>query len=119
MAISLTGNGMVYKQIVDYFIKYISLSIIAPNEKLPSCRALASELGINPNTVEKAYKILEQEGYIIIIEKKGVYAKDVSLSKKDDKVIEQLNEIKASGISKEHLLELIDKIYEKEEKAND
>ena len=34
-------------------------------EKLPSCRALASELGINPNTVERAYSILEKEKYIL------------------------------------------------------
>lgn len=114
MTISLNGKGMIYQQIVDYFKRYISLAIIGPNEKLPSCRALASELGINPNTVERAYKILEQEGYIVTIAKKGVYALDVSSSTKDKEILEQLLEIKSSGISKKHLLELVDSIYQKE-----
>ena len=71
MSIILNGKGMVFQQIVDYYKRYITLGIIKEDEKLPSCRNLASELGINPNTVERAYKILEQEGYIKNIAKKG------------------------------------------------
>ena len=58
MSIILNGKGMVFQQIVDYYKRYITLGIIKEDEKLPSCRNLASELGINPNTVERAYKIL-------------------------------------------------------------
>ena len=70
MAIFLSGKGNVYQQIVDYYKRYISLKIIKPMEKLPSCRALASELGINPNTVERAYSILEKENIYYYYSKK-------------------------------------------------
>ena len=119
MSIILNGKGMVFQQIFDYYKRYITLGIIKEDEKLPSCRNLASELGINPNTVERAYKILEQEGYIKNIAKKGVYALNVNSNEKEDKINQHLLDIKNSGISKNDLLKLIDKLYEKEESIND
>ncbi len=119
ISIILNGKGMVFQQIVDYYKRYITLGIIKEDEKLPSCRNLASELGINPNTVERAYKILEQEGYIKNIAKKGVYALNVNSNEKKDKINQHLLDIKNSGISKNDLLKLIDKLYEKEESIND
>lgn len=120
MAIFLNGKGSVYQQIVDYYKRYISLNIIKPMEKLPSCRALASELGINPNTVERAYSILEKENYIITIPKKGVYVSDNSKSSLNESHINDLlKEIVDSGISKERLIELVNNMYQKEEKEND
>ena len=114
MAIFLSGKGNVYQQIVDYYKRYISLKIIKPMEKLPSCRTLASELGINPNTVERAYSILEKEGYIITIPKKGVYVSYEINNDVDEKhVLEQLYDIKKSNISKERLLQLIEEVYKK------
>lgn len=120
MAILLSGKGSVYQQIVEYYKRYISLNIIKPMEKLPSCRALASELGINPNTVERAYSILEKENYIITIPKKGVYVKDNSSKEIDEShIISQLQEIINSGIKQEKLFELINQIYEKEDNKDD
>ena len=61
------------EQIVNEYKRFISLGIIKFDEKLPSCRQLASDLGINPNTVQRAYNVLEQDGYINVLPKKGVY----------------------------------------------
>lgn len=120
MAIFLNGKGSVYQQIVDYYKRYISLNIIKPMEKLPSCRALASELGINPNTVERAYSILEKENYIITIPKKGVYVNDNSkASLNESHINDLLKEIVDSGIAKDRLIELVNNMYQKEEKEND
>ena len=116
MAILLSGKGSVYQQIVEYYKRYISLNIIKPMEKLPSCRALASELGINPNTVERAYSILEKEKYITTIPKKGVYVcYEVNKHIDEIHILDQLHDIKQSGISKERVLELIEKVFKKEE----
>ena len=116
MAIYLNGKGAVYQQIVDYYKRYISLNIIKPMEKLPSCRTLASELGINPNTVERAYSILEKEKYITTIPKKGVYVcYEANNTVDENHVLDQLHDIKQSGISKERVLELIEKVFKKEE----
>ena len=66
------GKLNVYQSIVAEYKKLMELGAIVYGEKLPSCRALALERGINPNTVEKAYSALEKEGYIRILPKKGL-----------------------------------------------
>lgn len=73
MKIVLKNKENVYEQIVNEYKRFISLNILQNDDKLPSCRQLAKELGINPNTVSKAYSVLEQEGYIKVLPKKGVY----------------------------------------------
>ena len=73
MKITLKGKDNVYEQIVNEYKRYIQLGVIRLDEKLPSCRSLAQELGINPNTVVRAYNVLENEGYIKVLPKKGVY----------------------------------------------
>ena len=73
MRITLKNKGNVYEQIVNEYKRFIQLEIIRNDEKLPSCRFLATELGVNPNTVAKAYSVLEEEGYIKVLPKKGVY----------------------------------------------
>ena len=60
---------------------YIDSSILKEDEKLPSVRELALSLSINPNTVAKAYGILEEEGYIYSLIKKGYF---VSKKPNDD-----------------------------------
>ena len=67
-------NNLLYLQIVDNFIKYIELGVYKYNDKLPSVRSVAVEMGINPNTIQRAYQILETKGYITTIEKKGDFA---------------------------------------------
>ena len=115
MSIVINNKATVFQQIVDHYKRYITLGIIKENEKLPSCRSLASQLGINPNTVERAYKILEQEGYITNIAKKGVYVLRVNDVNVHKEITNHLLDIKKTGISKNELLYLIEKIYEKEE----
>ena len=73
MKITLKGKENVYEQIINEYKRFISLNVLRYDDKLPSCRELAKELGINPNTVSKAYNVLESEGYIRILPKKGVY----------------------------------------------
>lgn len=69
----LMNKGNVFEQIANNYKKLIISGALKNGEYLPSCRELARELGINPNTVAKAYKVLEDEGFVIAIIKKGVY----------------------------------------------
>ena len=62
--INLQGKETIYEQIKSQIIKFINAGVLKPNDKLPSVRELASDLGINPNTVQMAYQVLEQDGYI-------------------------------------------------------
>lgn len=90
MKITLRGKENVYEQIVNEYKRFISLNVLKEDDKLPSCRELAKELGINPNTVSKAYTVLESEGYIKVLPKKGVYVSSL----KEDKIESKNSEIK-------------------------
>ena len=62
----------IYEQIYKQLLEYITTGLMQPEEKLPSVRELSSDMHINPNTVVKAYRILEQQGFIIQFQEKGV-----------------------------------------------
>ena len=62
MEVYLSGKRNIYEEIVETYAKYIRTGALRAGEKLPSCRGLAMQLGINPNTVERAFSALEQRG---------------------------------------------------------
>ena len=63
----------IYSQIIDGFREQIAAGVLQPGEKLPSVRDLASELAINPNTIQRAYRQLELEGWIVSMQGKGSF----------------------------------------------
>lgn len=69
--INFRDSRPIYEQVKTTLRKLIVSGAISPDEKLPSVRELASQLVINPNTIQRAYRELEQEGYIISIPGKG------------------------------------------------
>ncbi|MBQ1899408.1 MAG: GntR family transcriptional regulator [Erysipelotrichaceae bacterium] len=71
--INLQGKESIYEQIRSQIVRFIQAGILRPDDRLPSVRSLAMELGINPNTVMKAYQELEKNGYIYTLNKKGVF----------------------------------------------
>ena len=77
--INLQGKESIYEQIRSQIERFIKAGILKADDKLPSVRSLAEELGINPNTVMKAYQELEKNGYIYTLNKKGVFvSRDVN-----------------------------------------
>ena len=67
MQISINNSSVrpVYQQIIDQVKRDIALGRIIKNEKLPTVRELAGQIAINPNTIAKAYRQLEQQGIIV------------------------------------------------------
>jgi len=63
----------IYEQIMDELRKMIISGVFAPDEKLPSVRELAQQYAINPNTIQRAYRELEIEGYIYSVAGKGSF----------------------------------------------
>lgn len=94
------GRTPIYEQIVSIIERYVALGILKPKEQIPSIRELASNLGINPNTVKKAYDILEQKKVIVTISTKGTY-----ISEKTDEVLEQKKQEELEKL--EHQVELL------------
>ena len=105
----------IYEQIKDGLKKLIVSGAMAPGEKLPSVRALAQQLSINPNTIQRAYNELENEGYIYSIAGKGSFASgDVGADENrkwelQEKIRELAAELRYLGVSDEELLALVRK----------
>lgn len=63
----------IYEQLMDRIRSLIVSRALAPDEQLPSVRVLSSQLTVNPNTIQKAYRELEREGYIYSVPGKGSF----------------------------------------------
>ena len=77
----------IYEQVKDGIRKLAYSGVLSPDEKLPSVRELASKLAINPNTISKAYKELEQEGFLYTLSGVGTFINqdfDMESKKKEE-----------------------------------
>jgi len=81
-----------YTQLVNVIVEGIARKQLRPGEPLPSVRSLASDLGINLHTVNKAYHILKQEGYVQINRKQGVVVHPDTMPPADEPYRQRLNE---------------------------
>ena len=63
----------IYSQIIDGYREQILAGILQPGDKLPSVRELAASLAINPNTIQRSYRQLEAEGWIVTVPGKGCF----------------------------------------------
>lgn len=116
--LDLSDHRPLYEQIKEKIKELIIAGIIGQDEKIPSVRELAQQLTINPNTIQRAYKDLEAEGYIYSVRAKGSFAAPVSHIRKKTEIQELLTDLETSArqarfleISKDSLIEIIDKIY--------
>lgn len=107
----------IYEQIRTNIIKLASAGVFKSGDKLPPVRILATQLGINPNTVAKAYRELENDGYIYSTVGRGSYLTD-KLSKDSaqkmlayDDLKKSINKAHLFGVSKEDMFELIDNVF--------
>ena len=78
ISINYRDGRPIYEQVKEGICRLITSGAIKENEKLPSVRELASSLAINPNTIQRAYKELEAEGYIYSAAGKGSFAAPAS-----------------------------------------
>ena len=98
-----------YEQVVDGFRRLIVSGALRPDDRLPSVRSLATQLAINPNTIQRAYRELEQEGCISSVRGKGSFVADVSgaaearrreLLEQFDQLVQELGSL---GVTSEEL----------------
>ena len=67
----------IYEQVRDGLRRLMVTGVMQPGEQLPSVRSLAMELAINPNTIQRAYRELEADGYILSVAGKGSFVAQV------------------------------------------
>lgn len=112
----------IYEQIKEGLRRLVITGAIEKDERLPSVRELASELAINPNTIQRAYRELEAEGYIYTVSGKGSFAAeqaDVNI-RRNERLLKEFDEIVRELLylseDKEALIRRIEEIAEGGEK---
>jgi len=115
--IDFNSEEAIYLQLRNQIILGIATSQLCEGDSLPSVRQLADTIGINMHTVNKAYSVLKQEGFVKVDRRRGaVIALDVDKMRTMAELKAQLKVILAKGscknISREEIHALIDEIYE-------
>lgn len=107
----------IYEQITEKFRMLILRGALPPESRMPSVRQLAMDLSINPNTIQRAYMELEQEGLIYPVKGKGnfIAPNEEILQKSRESYYEELRSLakkgKAMGIKEEELIYMIRDCY--------
>ena len=111
--IELQSRVPLYEQLQEQIIRLSMLGILDENQQLPSVRALAREVGVNPNTVAKAYQQLEQQGIIYTVSGRGSFVSPDVLSLQSlrqaalQEVLDAVDKALSRGVSPQQLLDAI------------
>ena len=111
--IDLQSRVPLYEQLQEKIIRLSMLGILDENQQLPSVRALAREVGVNPNTVAKAYQQLEQQGIIYTVSGRGSFVSPDVLSLQSlrqaalQEVLDAVDKALSRGVSPQQLLDAI------------
>lgn len=117
IAIQEYSDVPIYVQIRNQIVLGISDGRLKPGEQLPTVRGLAEEMGINSMTVNKAYQMLKQEGYIYTDRRNGAKVRESmefqkELPKESKELLQRvISEAKIRGISKEEFYTICEEFY--------
>ena len=115
--IDFQSEEAIYMQLRNQIILGSATSMIREGDPLPSVRQLADDIGINMHTVNKAYSVLRQEGFVTIDRRKGaVIALDANKREAAEEMRQRLQVVLAKGIckniSRQEVHEMVDEIYD-------
>lgn len=117
LQLDLQSRQPIYEQLMLKMSELVILGALKPDEQLPSVRSLARELGVNPNTVQKAYQELERKGVIYSVAGKGSFisagqqAGEMMRSRSTGALRSALEEGKRAGLSRGDVDVLADDVY--------
>lgn len=114
--IDLQSRTPIYEQLYKRVVELTVKKQLRPNDRLPSVRELAKELGVNPNTVSKAFQNLERDGIIYSLAGRGSFISD-----KNGDIIKQnaadsfktaAKEAMTAGLSSDEMTEIVNKVFQ-------
>ena len=115
--INYQSREPIYEQLYKNVVRLVSLGAMEPEQQLPPVRQLATELGVNPNTVSKAYKNLEKDGIIYSVVGKGSFImknSNAANSKKSEAINNLENAVKSAvevGVTQDEIMKITQDIY--------
>ena len=117
ITIDFNSNEAIYVQLCNQIVLGIATSALREGDTLPSVRQLAETLGINMHTVNKAYAVLRQEGFIRLDRRNGaVIAVDMDRIKARNDLKMQMRillaQSRCKGVTRREVHELVDEIFE-------
>lgn len=118
--LDLKSRKSISEQIIDNIKELIVSDVLRAEEKLPSVREMAGSLTVNPNTVQKAYSALEQQGYIYISPGRGTFVADArsinaspaDVQEAETNMRESVNKLFYLGMKRDEAEKLIKKILD-------
>ena len=120
--LDLRSRAPIYEQLVDKIKELIINNVLKPDEQLPTVRVLASELTINPNTIQKAYRELEYRGYIYSLPGKGNFVRanvpdnnTARLQVLEREVLKNISEMHYLGMTPQEIITLIQRALSQDE----
>lgn len=119
MKIDSNSATPIYEQIYKQLLEYMTTGLMQADDKLPSVRELSSSIHINPNTVVKAYRLLEEQGFIYSLPGKGSFVSSKQ-NVQTKLFLQQINELtheivtksKYVGMTFEQLCQLLEQKWE-------
>ena len=117
IAIDYQSKLPLYEQIAGHFQALILRGALPPGSQMPSVRSLAMELSINPNTIQKAFSLLETQGYIYPVKGRGNFVADTaSLAEKEKKLLLEeaeklIRQGRELGITRSEYDTVLDRLY--------
>ena len=118
ITLNYQSKDPIYLQIKNRIAELVLLGVYPPGTQLPSVRSLASELGINPNTIQKAYQELETAGITCSVSGKGSFvaqtqnAQTILQGKARQQMGAALHQAKLAGFTKEQVLAWVEEEFE-------
>ena len=114
MQIDNNSSVPIYEQIYKQLLEYITTGLMQADDKLPSVRELSSSIHINPNTVVKAYRLLEEQGFIYSLPGKGSFFSSKQNYQQQIKVLtkEIVTKSKYIGLTFEQLCQFMEQTWE-------
>jgi len=112
----------IYQQIIEQVLAQIASGVMVHDDALPGIRTMAKDLGVNPNTVVKAYTELEREGFVYSLSGKGYYVSTTDQdhsalkAKKLSEIRKTIEYVKHFGVSEKALIDMISTIYKETKK---
>ncbi|MBR6338198.1 MAG: GntR family transcriptional regulator [Ruminococcus sp.] len=114
ITIDIRSRIPIYEQIYKSVCSDIARGVLKEDDKLPGARTLAKELGLNPNTVAKAYSMLEHDGIIYSAAGRGCFVAKTSdggaHKRLENELKSKLREALDGGITHERITELLDEV---------
>ena len=121
--LDLKSRVPIYEQLKNKTLELIMAGMLEQDSQLPSVRSLARELGVNPNTIQKAYQDMEKEGIIYSVAGKGSFVNDIIAVKRKEieaameAFVSLCTQLKNCNVTKQQIVDCVEKIFGGEEQA--